>query len=449
MVGGTRRGGGMLLWVACAVLSACGPSVRWAGAPPPQCEGVPSDRSIFSWAGLADSGGDAFIPDPMRHVEEDGLPVFHLFFSGALPDGNGYRSAWLVYRGRCYTMEAKYRGNTSSAFPKRSYTLKFPAHAPFEEPSLAGGFTGRRKVVLISPFNDNSYLRSRLAFTLWNRMAPEHIQVKTYSAVVYLNGRYWGLYTVADHVDRHMLAAHGLDPAGELFKAVELEANFSRRTATGAAKRHLHEGFEKKEGEPSDGPEAYESINALTAFVNDASAATFRAERNARLVPSDYEDWWIFSTLAFTSDAVSKNAYHYRASGPGTRWRFIPWDLDASFGQHWDTQRAGPLERTDFSEANHLFARTLAEPSFAGPMRERYRALLQGELRVEVVLDLIDTYAREVGPAARKDEAHWGAAHRSFPRWSSRTDFNTHEEEVAYIRDWVRARWDMLEQQLP
>jgi hypothetical protein len=111
--------------------------------------------------------------------------VFHLFFPGSLPDEKGYHAAWLVHGGRCYRLEARPRGDTSARFPKRSYTLKFPEEAPFDEPALAGGFSGRRKVVLISPFNDNPYLRSRVAFELWNRMSPAHIPVKTYSAVVY------------------------------------------------------------------------------------------------------------------------------------------------------------------------------------------------------------------------------------------------------------------------
>jgi len=159
------------------------------------------------------------LPSTALPEEEDGLRVFHLFLAPSLPEEDGDQQARLVYRGRCSPVEAKVRGNTSLAFPKHSYTLAFPPSALFEDPLLGGGFTGRHKLVLISPFNDNSYLRSRLAFTLWNRMSPEHLQVKTGSVVLYLNGKYWGLYTAADHVDRELLAAQGLDAAGELFKA--------------------------------------------------------------------------------------------------------------------------------------------------------------------------------------------------------------------------------------
>jgi hypothetical protein len=30
-----------------------------------------------------------------------------------------------------------------------------------------------------------------------------------------------------------------------------------------------------------------------------------------------------------------------------------------------------------------------------------------------------------------------------------RTDFTTHEQEVEYLRRWIRERWSMLERRLP
>lgn len=407
------------------------------------------------WGCQALSGWDEALPgcealqSSALQEEEDGLPVFHFFLAPSLPEGDGDHRARLMYRGRCYPVEMKVRGYTSLAFPKHSYTLSFPPDALFEDPLLGDGFTGRRKLVLISPFNDNSYLRSRLAFALWNRMSPDHLQVRTGSAVVYLKGEYWGLYTVADHIDREMLVAQGLDAAGELFKAVGPEANFSTHTVEGSLKPSLAAGYEKKEGAIESGPGAYASIHAFTEFVVQSDAERFRAARGAWMETRDYEDWWILATLIHANDSVAKNAYHYRAPGEAGAWRYIPWDLDASFGQEWNTWRNSPRVVSPFTERNLLFARMLADPTIAEPMRERYRTLLRSELSEEGVLGLVDQYARELAAAARRDEARWGQAYRGFWRWSSRTDLTHHEEEVEYLRQWVQTRWHQLEQQLP
>lgn len=398
--------------------------------------------------------------DPAAYTEEYGLPVFHLSFEGGLTAG-GYRPVQLVYRGRRYQLEAKYRGATSSVFPKRSLTLKFPDEDLFSEPVFGDGFVDKKRVVLITPFNDNSYLRSRLAFDVWNRMAPDHVKIRTFSAVVYMNNRFMGLYTVADHVNKRLMAAHGISQDADLFKAVENNANFSRLTKDGEPKPFLSLGFEKQEGTPEEGQaHAFDTLDALTAFVSDSDAATFREGFSQRLKASDYEDWWIFNTLILGVDSQAKNAYHAYDPATGGTWRYIPWDLDASFGQSFDTTRTSPTARPTFAEDNLLFKRMLAEPSIAGPMRERYRKLLRDELKLETVLSLIDGYVKETAPAARRDWAKWWDEYQSFgspqsggdgnfPNWDDRTDFNSYEEEVEYVRRWVRTRWPALQERLP
>ncbi|MET0401359.1 MAG: CotH kinase family protein [Cystobacter sp.] len=396
------------------------------------------------------SPGSVQTVDPLTYTEEYGLPVFHLSFEGQLTAG-GYRPVQLVYRGHRYTLEAKYRGATSSVFPKRNYTFKFPKGDFFSEPELAGGtFTDRQRLVLISPFNDNSYMRPRLAFDLWNRMSADHVQIKTFSAVMYVNGRFWGLFTVADHVDDDLMGRHGLSKDGDLFKAVDADANFARSGRNGAAKSPLHAGFEKKEGKPKDGQVgAYDTLNALTAFIADADAATFAAKRGEWLNTADYEDWWIFNTAILGTDSSAKNAYHYYDPVSRAPWRFIPWDLDASFGQLWDTRRIDAGALPDFRTDNRVFTLLLDTPSLAAPLRERYRSLLHGALSKQQVLALIDAYAKELRIPAARDEARWRAQYLAFERWGDRADFTTHEEEVAYLRQWVEQRWDLLERRLP
>ncbi len=398
--------------------------------------------------------------DPATYTEEYGLPVFHLSFEGGLTSG-GYRPAQLVYRGRRFEIEAQYRGATSSVFPKRSLTFKFKDEDLFSEPVFGGGFEDKKRVVLITTFNDNSYVRARLAFDLWNRMAPDHVQIRTYSAVLYMNNRFMGVYTVADHVDKRLMAAHGLSKDADLFKAVDNNANFSRLDHAGQPKPSLDLGFEKKEGTPEEGkPHAFDTLNDFVAFVADSDAAAFRTGFPQRAKVSDYEDWWIFNTLILGTDSQGKNAYHAYDPATGGPWRFIPWDLDASLGQNFDTTRSSPTARLTFEADNLLFKRMLAEPAIAGPMRERYRKLLREELKLETALSLIDGYVKETAPAAKRDWAKWGPKYKTFgteasggagnfPDWDDRQDFNEYEGEVEYVRQWVKTRWPALQERLP
>ncbi|WP_284665652.1 hypothetical protein [Myxococcus sp. SDU36] len=38
---------------------------------------------------------------------------------------------------------------------------------------------------------------------------------------------------------------------------------------------------------------------------------------------------------------------------------------------------------------------------------------------------------------------------RQLPLLATRQDFNSYEEEVEYVRQWIRTRWGALERQLP
>ncbi|WP_171438315.1 CotH kinase family protein [Corallococcus exercitus] len=412
--------------------------------------------------------GKVDIVDPVAYTEEYGLPVVHLFFD---PDvgltAGGYRPAEVVYRGHRYTIEAKYRGATSSVFPKRSLTFKFAEDDLFSEPVFGDGFKDRKRVVLITTFNDNSYLRSRLAFDLWNRLSPNAVRIRTFSVVVYANKKFRGLYTAADHVDKRLMEWNGIDDDSDLFKGVDADANFSRLKRDGQAKEHLHVGFEKSEGTPEQNqPHAFDPLDAFVAWVADSSTESFRQEFGTKLKARDYEDWWIFNTLIQGNDSQGKNAYHAYDSKTGGPWRFIPWDLDASFGQNFDTTRTSATARPTYASDNLLFKKMLAEPSIAGPMRERYRQALKNEASEAAVQALIDGYVQELGPNAQRDEARWGEEYRNFakpstgpdvneggygnfPDWHLRQDFKTHAEEVEYIRQWVHTRWSAFQTQLP
>ncbi|RKH68389.1 hypothetical protein D7W81_12685 [Corallococcus aberystwythensis] len=405
--------------------------------------------------------GKVDIVDPVAYSEEYGLPVVHLFFDPDVGLTSGfYRPAEVVYRGHRFTLEAKYRGATSSVFPKRSLTLKFAEDDLFSEPVFGDGFKDRKRVVLITTFNDNSYLRSRLAFDLWNKLSPDAVRIRTFSVVVYANNKFRGLYTAADHVDKRLMEWNGIDDDSDLYKADTADANFSRLTRNGQTKENLHVGFVKDEGTP---PGNYSTLHDFVAWVADSSNDSFRQEFGTKLKARDYEDWWIFNTLIQGNDSQAKNAYHAFDPKTGGPWRYIPWDLDASFGQNYDTTRTSATARPTYSSDNLLFKRMLAEPAIAGPLRERYRQALKNEVSEATVQAMIDGYVKELGPNAQRDEARWAEQYRNFakpeagseggnhnfPDWHLRQDFKTHAEEVEYIRQWVHTRWGAFQSQLP
>lgn len=386
------------------------------------------------------------VVDPTVYTEEYGLPVLHL---QASPDINAdaYTPATVVYRGHTFVAESKLRGAASLAYPKNSFTLKFAKDDKFSEPAYAGGFLDKRKVVLISTFDDNAYVRQRLAYEMWNRLDPEHIQIQVYSGVVFYGGQYWGLYTFADHVDGYLMEDHGMWQDGNLYKARTHDANFRLTKSEGMGPKDTpHDGLTKEEGLPIDGqPGAYDDLDALVTFVATANDAEFVAEIDGRIDRRDYEDWWLFVSLVMADDSAGKNSYHYHDPNAGP-WRYAPWDFNDSFGQTWQTARKGFEAHPDgYTWANELFVRFLAAPAIADPLRARYGEALHGAYALEDILARVDAMSEEIEPSALRDEGRWGLEYRNYDGWSWRTDFLTHEQEVEYLRQWIVDRWTYVD----
>lgn len=376
------------------------------------------------------------LQDPAIYTEEYGLPVLQLQTDPGI-NADAYTPATVIYRGHTYTSEAKWRGAASLGYPKKSFSLKFSKDDKFQEPALAGGFVDKRKLVLISTFDDNAYVRQRLAYELWNILDPGHIQIQVYSGVVFVDGVYHGLYTFADHVDGYLMEDHGLEQGGNLFKARTHDANFRLEN-----KDTPHQGLTKEEGVPLDGePGAYDDLDELVTFVATASDAEFHAQLDGRIDRRDYEDWWIFVSLIMGDDSAGKNSYHYHDPKAGP-WRFAPWDFNDSFGQTWQTARKGfDAEPEGYVWANELFARLLDSPTYGGPLRARYGAALQGVYGVDAVLERYDAMVDETAASGLRDQGRWQTEYQSYGGWNFRDDFLDYDGEVLFLRQWIVDRW--------
>jgi hypothetical protein len=411
--------------------------------------------------GVADKYDDpanAPLADPAKYTEEFGLPVFHLTTSPLLTN-KMHTPAKLVYRGKTYEMEAKHRGASSLAYPKKNFTLKFAKEDKFTEPEHGGGLRKRRRLALITTFDDTTHLRWRMAFELWNRMDPMNIQIRHYSAVLYLNGKYHGLYAVSDKIDKNMMGAHGMSEDGNLYMAKNHTANFGlirhREQAGGRLdqpKVSLAEGYEKKEGLPEAGqPGAFDDLIALVGLVARGDDAKFTAEIGKAVRLRDVFNWMIHCTAIVANDTYAKNAVLYHDTKTPGPWRFVLWDFNASFGQAWDTVRTphaqAPREIIDRAVRNDLWRRLWTHPKFGPEVRALFASVLKNELKIEDLTAFLDGMAKIIEPSARRDERKWFALHRTFFKSrSSHTDF---EQELAYLRKWLRDRWAYLQTVVP
>ncbi len=392
-----------------------------------------------------DDPGNAPV-DPAAYTEEWGLPVIHLAPAGGLSEE--YVPAQVTFMGHSYDAEMKLRGAASLSYPKNSYTLRF-GDEDLDASSV--GMGNKDHLILITTFDDNSYVRQKLAYDLWIAMADhagaQRLTPRTFFAVVYLDGEYWGLYTACDRIDDHFAQEMGLSRDGNLYKSVNHDANFYRTNASGGTKSTLHDGYEKKEGDPPEGQEgAFDDLDALVAFSADSDDQTFHDQAPSWIRVDEFADWFLFVHYIAADDSGGKNAYLYD-DPEDLEFRYCPWDMNHSFGQGWYTYRIDPDTYNDFIWTNGIFAHLQHHPQDSADLWQRFGDLrADGPLRVTWFLDAVDGYYRLIDPSARRDWDVWGAEYQSY--WGS-SNTNDYQAERAYLVDWLVARDTWMTQYHP
>ncbi len=383
--------------------------------------------------GVADAFDDPQnIPvlDPLAYPLEYGVPV--LFLSVGPSQSEVDEPLTVTYNGRAIPARGEKRGASSLSYPKNSYLLKFENDDQFYD--IDREFVAKRRVVLTSTFDDNAYLRQRLAFDLWNSLEPT-MPIETYSVVVYIAGEYWGLYTLTDHPSKHWLEGLGLNPDANLYKAFNHDANFRSTDNGGDLKSKLSQGFEKKNGLPTDD---FADLDNLVDFSITATDAEFGAGLGDRVVTSDYNKWWALVVFTLAGDSAGKNSYHYHDGG---KWQVAPWDFNASFGQSWETSRTDVTAVDQYQARNELFRRSLEHATLGPTIRaELIDAMTTGPFSPEVLNARVDEIVGEIDASARRDWRKWSADYATHPRWSGRSDLNDYDGELTYLREWLTAR---------
>lgn len=145
--------------------------------------------------------------------------------------------------------------------------------------------------------------------------------------------------------------------------------------------------------------------------------------------------------LLFTSnmDGNDKNFIIARdalsATGPPSRFFFVPWDYDATFGRNWE----GSIVEPNAWLSNHLFDRLLRNATYQQKYAARWRSLRKQQFSVESVSRMIDNNAQALGPAATRNERRWKG---------SNAGQLTFTQDVKEMKTWIAARTKWLDAEI-
>ena len=363
------------------------------------------------------------------------IPIIEL--QGTLPtDASQKNSLSYKYENFEGTATLKWQGQSSLAFPKKNFTIKFDKKFIAKD-----GWLADNTYVLKGNFNDFSQARNVVSAEIWAKIVKsrnwnyvpladndgslivdnttngfnvyEDIMpglhgtgaVDGFPVMLVVNGDYCGLYSF---VLKKKAETFGFSNSN-LEYALSCERTPDNQNRNSVAFKGLADlngkdfDFEYTKSD-EDEANAKASFNNMISKVIEATGKGYESVIENYLDIDSVIDYMIFTSLISAADGITKN--YLMLSYNGVKWYFSAYDLDSTFGNWQDgwlsQQPSGIPTLADWNRSNR--AMHLVYTYSKDRLKARYKELRDGILSVENVRKMFIDYVSNISHALKDEE---------------------------------------------
>lgn len=365
-----------------------------------------------------------------------------------------------------YTALVKVRGATAQRYDKKPYNVKlYEADGVTEQDANLLGLRNTHTWMLDAMYVDRIRMRNRVCFDTWNEIdsLPYNTNYNRRNGTVgrfvevFVDGKYKGLYCLADKVNRKLLNLTKVEidlldetkvtPRGLLYKGKQWgDDTYLKAVASSTLPSTVTWGNWELEY-----PDEYPSAAAWTPLRN---LINYGKTSDARFQENFEQNYYFDNLLNY---ALLQLAYNLEDNGmknmyvstkniqkAGKRMVFTVWDMDSSLGGLWDGKRLDITADTTYLTRVHPLARLFSKNllGFRDSLRLKWHDLSRTVLSQERLAQRLDTYADlfQRSGAWQREYALWGAAcHLTEDPY----------EEVEYVKEWYARNTTYLNELLP
>ncbi|KAA3612328.1 MAG: T9SS C-terminal target domain-containing protein [Calditrichaeota bacterium] len=366
------------------------------------------------------------------------------------------------------------RGTFSSKFPQKPYGIETRDYfgENLNVPLL--GMPKENDWVLISSYNDKSFLRNILALDLFRRMG--HYSPRAVLCEVFVNWEYQGIYVFAEKIkrDKNRVDIAKLKPedtsgksltGGYIFKVDYYKSSgsdswISPYSPLGHPEQKVR--FVYHYPKPDDMTLEQKSYiqsfvsAAETALYSDVFADSLYGYRNFIDVAS-FIDYFIISELSRNPDAYRKSRYFYKEkdSDGGLLHAGPVWDFDwawknidtgifsATDGSGWVYQYIGKNRKIN---SPAWYVRLMQDSTFTEQLANRYFELRASLLNWAHLNSSIDSVKSYVQIAKGRHFVKWPiVAENAAPEVEPPS--KSYDEEIGRLKSWIGLRLNWLDMQ--
>lgn len=339
-------------------------------------------------------------------------------------------------KNRVFNFECEFRiyGNYSRAKPQKSVEIYLKDQ--FGTGELNYSFLPEKPTI---DKTDNIVLRN--AGTDWNVvhfrdafmervMKPTHSgYLATEPAVMYLNGSYWGVFTIHENHDHHWIENN--------YGFKEDEIDYMVESGSSIEVKNGSDDF------------FWDSFNYAT--TQNANSANYYDNMAQYWDLDAYKDYFIAETYYNNGDWIgdwTNNIKHWRPLIPGGKLRYLLYDLDfgcAGSGSYNDNRLSIAINPPANCNSSKIFKAMLNNPQFKKEFINRYADLINTVFKPSSALGVMHSFQDSMSYDMTKHFAKWGS---TMSNWQSKinsmTSFINNRPNKA--RDHIESQFNMNKQ---
>lgn len=240
----------------------------------------------------------------------------------------------------------KWQGSSSLAWEKKNYTIKFDNAL-----EVVSGWGSQKKYCLKANFIDHSHARNVVSAKLWGQVAKSRTSVDSrltalpnagavdgFPVLIILNGEFHGLYTWNIPKDGWMFGMSGTTSQ----QAIVCADKYVDATSFKALAVLDGSDFELEYSSDDQSEWVKTSLNRMIQAVMDSDGTDLDTNVAKYIDIDSAIDYIIHTVLIEAADCIQKN--YILATYDGIKWFFSAYDMDSTFGLHWDGKDFSHLE---------------------------------------------------------------------------------------------------------
>lgn len=328
-------------------------------------------------------------------------------------------------------MKIRGRGNSTwSTHPKKPYQMKL------SEKSELLGLPADKKWIFLAEFSDKTMMRNRVAFEL-GYLSDLDWTPRSVFAELIINGEYNGTYHITQKVEESKNRVN-IGDDGYLLEIDQL----NRLDSDDIYFETSQFLFNIKEPKVEKNDDAY---NYISSYITDFETALYGDDFKdtdlgyAKYIDVEsFIDWYLINEISKNTDAKSFSSIYLNMKLDGKLKMGPIWDFDLAFGNvdYNATEHAEGF----WIKNNPWFNRLFEDQNFADKVKERFAYFRGNEA---YIMRTIDEYALKLGRAQLENDKVWQTM--GIYVWPNPVWFDTYEEEVNYLKDWLSDRMDWLD----